>query len=179
MLPIRTHETFPWDKYPWFEAITYFSRGIGAARSGDIQTANNNLSRLKELYDQTMHAEQNYWATLVDSQRKSVESWIMFSQGQKMNALDLMTKAADLEDSVDKHPVTPGAVLPARELLGDMLIELERYEDSIAAYKRALEVSANRLRSLTGIKTAEQLSSTQKTADTRVVGTALVAASGN
>ncbi len=179
MLPIRTHETFPWDKYPWFEAITYFSRGIGAARSGDIQAANNNLSRLNELYDQTVQAEQKYWATLVDSQRKSVESWIMFSQGKQTHALDLMTEAADLEDSVDKHPVTPGAVLPARELLGDMLIELGRYEDSIAAYQRALEISANRLRSLTGIKTAEQLSSAQKTATTRIDSKEVVAESGN
>jgi hypothetical protein len=75
-----------------------------------------------------------------------------------------MTQAADIEDSVDKHPVTPGAVLPARELLGDMLIELERYEDAIAAYVRALEISANRLRSQVGIKTAEHLSTNQKTA---------------
>ena len=163
ILPVRSHETFPWDKYPWFEAITYFSRGIGAARIGDIQAANDNLERLDELYDQTMQAEQKYWATLVDSQRKSVESWIMFSQGQKAQALALMTKAADIEDSVDKHPVTPGAVLPARELLGDMLIEMERYEDAIAAYERALEISANRLRSQAGIKTAENLSTNQKT----------------
>ncbi len=75
-----------------------------------------------------------------------------------------MTAAADLEDSVDKHPVTPGAVIPARERLGDMLIELGQYEESIAAYERALEISANRLRSLTGIKTAEQLSSDKKAA---------------
>ena len=179
MLPVRSHEAFPWDKYPWFEAITYFSRGIGAARSGNIQDANDNLERLNELYDQTVQAEQKYWATLVDSQRKSVESWIKFSQGQKAQALDLMTEAADLEDSVDKHPVTPGAVLPARELQGDMLIELGRYEDSIAAYRRALEISANRLRSLTGIKTAEHLSSAEKTAATRVGSKSVVAASGN
>ena len=164
MLPVRSHETFPWDKYPWFEAITYFSRGIGAARIGAIQAANENLERLDELYDQTMQAEQKYWATLVASQRKSVESWIMFSRGQKTQALALMTQAADIEDSVDKHPVTPGAVLPARELLGDMLIELERYEDAIAAYERALEISANRLRSQAGIKAAEQLSTNQKMA---------------
>jgi hypothetical protein len=90
-----------------------------------------------------------------------------------------MTKAADLEDSVDKHPVTPGAVLPARELLGDMLIELGRYEDSIFAYQRALEISANRLRSLTGIKTAERLSDNQNTAGTLLKSKGVVAASDN
>ena len=74
-----------------------------------------------------------------------------------------MTEAADVEDSVDKHPVTPGAVLPARELLGDMLMELGEYEKSITAYEQALSISANRLRSLTGIKAAKQLSSSEKT----------------
>ncbi|MFW2368593.1 MAG: hypothetical protein ACN4GW_19425 [Desulforhopalus sp.] len=163
-LPVRTHQTFPWDKYPWFEAITYFSRGIGAARSGDLEAANTNLSKLNELYDLTREAGQDYWAILVDSQSKSVQSWIMFSKGQKVQALELMTAAADLEDSVDKHPVTPGAVLPARELLGDMLVGLGKYKESIAAYERALEISAKRLRSLTGIKTAELLSNDEKAA---------------
>ena len=178
-LPMRTHQTFPWDKYPWFEAITYFSRGIGAARSGDIEAANTNLSKLNELYDRTRESGQDYWAILVDSQRKSVESWIMFSKGESAQALELMTAAADLEDSVDKHPVTPGAVLPARELLGDMLIELGQFEESIAAYERALEISANRLRSLTGIKTAEQLSSDKKAADVSVTNRDVVAATKN
>lgn len=178
-LPVRTHQTISWDKYPWFEAITYFSRGIGTARSGNIDAANTNLSRLNELYNRTRESGQDYWAILVDSQRKSVESWIMFSKGQKIQALELMTLAADLEDSVDKHPVTPGAVLPARELLGDMLIELGQYEESIAAYERALEISANRLRSLTGIKTAEQLSSDKKAAGVSAKDTAVVAAAKN
>lgn len=175
-LPVRTHQSFPWDKYPWFEAITYFSRGIGAARSGNLQSAEADLAMLNKLYNLTREAKQDYWATLVDSQRKSVESWIMFSQGRKAQALELMTAAADLEDSVDKHPVTPGAVIPARELLGDMLVELGHYEESIVAYERALEVSANRLRSLTGIKTAEQLSGTSKTAGIAVESGAVVAA---
>jgi tetratricopeptide (TPR) repeat protein len=163
-LPIRTHQTFPWDKYPWFESITFFAKGIGSARSGDIEAANANLGKLNEFYDRTREAGQDYWAILIDSQRKSVESWTMLSQGQKPQALELMREAADLEDSVDKHPVTPGAVLPARELLGDMLIELGQYNDSIAAYERALEISANRLRSLTGIETAERLAAQKNAA---------------
>lgn len=163
-LPVRTHGTFPWDKYPWFEAITYFSRGIGAARSGDIRAARDNLGALDRFHDLTKESQQNYWAIIVDSQRKSVESWILFAEGQKPQALALMKEAADLEDSVDKHPVTPGAVLPARELLGDMLLELGQYDESRIAYEQALEISTNRLRSLNGIQSAVQLSSEQKTA---------------
>lgn len=163
-LTVRSHKTFPWDKYPWFESITYFARGIGSARSGDIESANVNLSKLNEFYSSTKDAGQDYWAVLIDSQRKSVESWMMLSKGQKAQALELMTTAADIEDSVDKHPVTPGAVLPARELLGDMLLELGQYVESIGAYERALEISANRLRSLTGIQTARQLTKSNNTA---------------
>ena len=156
-----------------------FNLGIIEEKIGDIEAANTNLSKLNELYDRTRESGQDYWAILVDSQRKSVESWIMFSQGQSAQALELMTAAADLEDSVDKHPVTPGAVLPARELLGDMLIELGQFEESIAAYERALEISANRLRSLTGIKTAEQLSRDKKAADVSVTNRDVVAATKN
>lgn len=163
-LPVRIHKNFPWDKYPWFEAITYFARGIGAARLGDIQGAEDSLRVLDRYYDQTVLAKQSYWALLVDSQRKSVQAWTMFSKGQKVQALSSMEEAADIEDSVDKHPVTPGAVLPARELLGDMLIELGKYDESKIAYERALKVSFNRLRSLNGIKKADMLSKDQKAA---------------
>ena len=177
VLPVRTHQSFPWDNYPWFEAITYFSRGIGAARSGDITAAKESLSMLNGFHDVTVSSGQDYWAILVDSQRKSVESWILFHQGQTSRALALMKDAADLEDSVDKHPVTPGAVLPARELLGDMLFELGQYDESIVAYERALTVSANRLRSLTGIETATQRSDDQKAAKVSRDGSVLMTVS--
>lgn len=157
-LKIRSHESVQWDKYPWFESITYFSRGIGAARSGDTEAARENLKLLDAYYLQTKDAGQDYWAVLVDSQRKSVAAWIAFADGERDRAVTLMQQAADIEDSVDKHPVTPGAVLPARELLGDMLFALERYEDSRKAYESSLTISANRLRSMYGAGRAAELS---------------------
>jgi tetratricopeptide (TPR) repeat protein len=163
-LEVRSHPSFPWDKYPWFESIIYFARGLGAARSGDIQAAEKNRDKLDVFNQRTQNAGQNYWAVLVDSQRKSVGAWIAFSEGGKGQAVELMRRAADLEDSVDKHPVTPGAVLPARELLGDMLLNLEKFDDAIQAYETSLEISTNRLRSLYGAGRAAELSGSSEKA---------------
>lgn len=149
-LKLRTHSTFPWDKYPGFEAITYFARGLGAGRSNDITKARASIKELDRLYGLTKKAGQDYWAVLVDSQRNTVAAWAAYSEGMTDNALQLMKKAADLEDSVDKHPVTPGAVLPARELLGDMLVLADKYEEAIDAYETSLLISPNRFNSLYG-----------------------------
>jgi tetratricopeptide (TPR) repeat protein len=146
----RTHSMFPWDKYPQYEAITYFARGLGMARSGDVTGALNEIKVLDKLYELTVKAGQDYWAVLVDSQRRTVAAWSAFSKGEIDKALQIMKKAADIEDSVDKHPVTPGAVLPARELFGDMLLLSGRYGEAIDAYEASLLISPNRYNSLYG-----------------------------
>lgn len=155
-LKLRIHSTFPWDKYPWYESITYFARGLGAARSNDIDKAQDSIRTLDTFYEHTKKAEQDYWAVLVDSQRKSIAAWIAYSEGKRDKALQLMKKAAEIEDSVDKHPVTPGAVLPARELLGDMLTLLGKYNEAIDAYEATLLISPNRFNSLYGAGYAAQ-----------------------
>jgi tetratricopeptide (TPR) repeat protein len=146
----RVHSRFPWHKYPQFEAITYFARGLGMARSGDVSSALNENKMLDKLYEQTVNAGQDYWAVLVDSQRKTIKAWAEFAEKKIVKALSLMKKAAVIEDSVDKHPVTPGAVLPARELLGDMLVLLGKYDEAIDAYEASLRISPNRFNSLYG-----------------------------
>jgi tetratricopeptide (TPR) repeat protein len=157
MLPIRTHKTFPWDKYPWHEAVTYFARGLGAARSQDGGAARDALQELNRFYKRSVQAGQDYWAVHVDVQRRTVAAWLDFSEGNKEQALEKMRAAADLEDSVDKHPVTPGAVLPARELLGDMLILAGRPEAAIQAYEISLQAAPNRFNSLFGAGLSAQL----------------------
>lgn len=149
-LKLRTHSTFPWDKYPWFEAITYFARGLGAARSKDTDRARDSIRTLDTFYERSKKAGQDYWGVLVDSQRKTVAAWTAYSEGETDKALQIMKKAAEIEDSVDKHPVTPGAVLPARELLGDMLVLLGKYGEAIDAYEASLLISPNRFNSLYG-----------------------------
>jgi len=157
-LKSRSHENFQWDKYPQYESITYFGRGIGAARSGNIEVAEQALEKLNELYAATEKSGDKYWPVIVDSERKSVAAWIEYAKGNKKEALAMMEKAADIEDSVDKHPVTPGAILPARDLLGDMLIDMGEPAKALIAYEKSLQISPNRFYSLYGAGYAAELS---------------------
>lgn len=156
-LPLRTHGTFPWEKFPGAESITYFARGIGAARSGNPSGAREAIEGLNKLHDQMVQAGESYWVVHADAQRKSIEAWLALSAGDKEKAVRLMEEAADREESVDKHPVTPGAVLPARELQGDMLLQLKRPKEAMMAYEASLKGSPNRLNSLYGAARAAEL----------------------
>lgn len=155
-LPVRSHTAFPWDKYPHYEAITYFTRGLGAARSGDLDAAQVAIDTLDAFHQRTVEAGEDYWAIQVDAQRKTVAAWRAYADGRHDEGASLMREAADVEDSVDKHPVTPGAVRPARELLGDMLVLLDRPEEAVAEYQAALERSPNRFNSLYGLGLAAE-----------------------
>ena len=171
-LPVRTHGAFPWDRFPGAEAITHFARGLGAARSDDPDAAREAVAALDALHARMTESGETYWAVLADAQRKAVNAWLAYGEGDEARALNLMREAADLEDSVDKHPVTPGAVLPARELLGDMLLLMERPEEALAAYDAALRISPNRLNSLYGAARAAE--STGDSARARTYYTQLV-----
>lgn len=149
-LPLRLHDTYPWDKFPEHEAITYWARGLGAARSGDLDAARTAGQTLEELHEKTVEKGADYWATLVEGYQTTVSAWIAYAEGEHDRALTLMEAAADLEDSVDKHPITPSEVLPARELLGDMLLAQNRPVEALDAYTAALDISPNRYNSLHG-----------------------------
>lgn len=165
-LPVRTHGAFPWDRFPGAEAITHFARGLGAARAGNADAARSAIAELDALHARMTESGETYWATLADAQRTAVAAWIAFEAGAAETALERMRTAAELEDSVDKHPVTPGAVLPARELLGDVLLALDRPEEALEAYEAALRISPNRLNSLYGAaRAAEQLGDHERARD--------------
>ncbi|MGI9533946.1 MAG: tetratricopeptide repeat protein [Thermodesulfobacteriota bacterium] len=149
-LPERTHTEFPWDKYPQYEAITYYAKGVGAARSGDTESAKKDKAKLDELYVATVNNGEQYWSVIVDAQRQTVDAWITYSGGNKDKGLQMMMTAADLEDSVDKHPVTPGSVMPARDMLGDMFLLSNKPGDALSAYEASLKISPNRFYSLYG-----------------------------
>ncbi len=161
----RVHNRFPWDDFPQYEAISYWARGLGAARTGNLESAREAVHTLKRLHQQTLDNGEDYWALLVDVQRITVEAWIAHKMGEGNKALKLMRKAADMEDSVDKHPVTPSEVLPARELLGDMLVLHEKPEEAIQAYEKALEISPNRFNSLYGAGMAAEMAGINEQAE--------------
>ena len=150
-LKVRNPDYIVWDEFPQIEAITYYAKGLGAAMSGDINAAKESEERLNVLYEETLVISPNYWAILVDAQRQVINAWISYQKGHKQQALTQLRRAADIEDSLDKDPVTPGAVLPARELLGDMLLLNENYAEALTAYNENLLINSNRLNSLTGI----------------------------
>jgi tetratricopeptide (TPR) repeat protein len=154
-IKVRHPDYIPWSKFPQIEAITYYARGLGAIRSGKVALAKSSVEVLNGLYAKTKIISPNYWAPLVDAQRRVILSWIHFEQGEKEKALIELRQAADIEDSIDKNPVTPGAVLPARELLADMLLLNGDYMGALKEYELTLVISPNRLNSVLGKKTAQ------------------------
>ena len=163
-LPVRTHSKFPWDKHPQYEAISYYAKGLGAARSGNIDLAKSSKVKLDELFEATVNNGESYWSVIVDAQRKTVDAWATYSQGDKDKGLRMMVEAADLEDSVDKHPVTPGAVMPARDMLGDMLLLSNKPSEALIAFEKSLKISPRRSYGLYGAAYSAELSGDSNTA---------------
>ena len=164
-VPLRWPETIGWDGFPHLEAISQFGRAMGAARVGDLADAEVAVNRLADLVDAARSVPDAYdWATQVEIQRQAASAWIALANGQQEDALQTMREAADLESTTEKNPVTPGEVLPARELLGDMLLELGRYDEAGAAYRHALTRTPNRLNSLFGVARSAELAGDEATA---------------
>ncbi|MGH8646649.1 MAG: hypothetical protein ACREX4_20200, partial [Gammaproteobacteria bacterium] len=147
-----------WSKFPQAEAILVFARGLGAARSGDVEDARKDVDRLQALKEAMAAAKMDYWAGQTDFQIKTVNAWIAIAEKRHGEAVRLMGAAAEAEDASDKHPVTPGNVAPSRELLGEMLLTLNRPAEAFAEFKRSLERDPNRLRGIYGAARAAEAS---------------------
>ena len=141
---------FDWESFGWARSIHSFARGLGAARSGQLDRARRELRVIEALGAGLPSATLPYWREEVQVQADSVRSWILLAEGQEAMALALAGSAADREDAVDKHPVTPGEVLPARELYADMLLETGHFQSSLEQYQVVLKRSPNRLNALLG-----------------------------
>jgi tetratricopeptide (TPR) repeat protein len=148
-------------KFPYTEAITYFARALGAARSGDIAAADQGVQELERIVDTLKTAKDNYWATEVEVQRLSAAAWIARAKGNSDEGLTLMRSAADMEDKSEKAAVTPGRIIPARELLGDMLLEMNRPAEALQAFEASEKHDPNRFRGLYGATKAAFLAGDQ------------------
>jgi tetratricopeptide (TPR) repeat protein len=137
-------------KFPFTGAMTLFARGIGAARSGAPEAAEKDVARLAAIVAALKEAKNEYWATEVEVQRLTVAAWIALARGKSDEALAQMRASADMEDTSEKAAVSPGRILPARELLGDMLLESGHPADALEAYEAALVTDPKRLRSFDG-----------------------------
>jgi len=143
-------ESYPWAKYPYAEAITWFAQSMGAARSGDLARARAALERLTAIQHGLAGQKGFDWAAQVEVQRLAAAGWIARAEQKNAGALKLLRAAADLEDSTDKHPVTPGSVLPAREQLADLLAELGQPAAALAEYEASLRSAPARFNSYAG-----------------------------
>lgn len=159
-------DSFPWDQFPWAQAINSFGRGIGAARSGNLDTARLALAELEGFRESLSADTLPYWKEQVHVQTDIVQAWIWFGKDRISDALDLMAKAAAREDAVDKHPVTPGEVLPARELFADMLLADDQSQRALDQYLRVLESAPNRLNAMIGAAQAAESLDQLETANT-------------
>lgn len=147
---------FEWEQFGWAQSIHFFARSIGAVRSGDVEGARRELEKIRKIQAALPATASPYWREQVHVQNNVATSWIMFASGDIAAALALASASADIEDAVDKHPVTPGEVLPARELYADMLFESGNFVDSLAQYQAVLENSPNRLNALSGAARAAE-----------------------
>ena len=154
---------FPWEKYYWERSNTDFARFLGDIHTNNIKDARNVLAQLQSSQGQLELAKDAYKANLVMIQVKAAEAWLSLKEGNKQKAIGLMTTAANMEDATEKHPVTPGEIIPARELLGDLYMEIGEHEKAVEAYELNLKRHPNRFNGLYGAAIAsERLGSDQK-----------------
>ncbi len=118
--------------YPYTDAITWFARGLGAAHLKDSAATQSAIDALTQLHDQLIAAKESYWANQVDIQRQEVIAWLSFANGKPEQAIQQMRAAAEAEDKTEKNVVTPGPLAPARELLGDLLLQLNQPRGSFS-----------------------------------------------
>lgn len=131
------------------QAISYFARALGAARSGDAGAAKNEIAKLGEQRDK-LQGKDAYWFQQVDIQQQVASAWLLYAEGKYDDALKAMSAAADAEDKTEKHPVTPGVPKPARELYGEMLLERGMSAEALAAFEATLKKEPNRLGACAG-----------------------------
>ena len=137
-------------KFLQVDAMTQFARAIGAARNGDAAAAEKCVQELARIVDGLKTAKSYYWATEVEVQRLGAAAWTSYAKGNRDEALTLMRSTADLEDKSEKREGPPARLVPARELLGDMLLELKRPAEALKEYEASQRREPNRYRGLYG-----------------------------
>ena len=142
--------SFPLERFPWGEAMVAFGRALGSAQTGDKSGAQAAIAKLETLRDKLIEAKDTYWANQIEVQRLGAAGMLAYAQGDTEKAIELARKAADLDATMDKHPATPAAVLPARELLADLLLQVNDAKGALQEYELSLRSEPNRFRSILG-----------------------------
>lgn len=153
-------------KFAYADAMTYFARALGAARSGNPAAAKADMVKLAELREKLRDAKDVYWTEQADIQWQIAGAWVLHAEGKDDDAIKAMSAAADAEDRTEKHPVTPGNPAPARTLLGSMLLERGMAREALAAFEATVKKEPNRFNAIAGAaQAAQRLGDTAKAKD--------------
>jgi tetratricopeptide (TPR) repeat protein len=158
--------SFNWSPFPEGEAVNAYARGLGAARAGDARAARVQIARLGELRAAMVAQKKDYWIEQADIQVGAIEAWVARAERRDEQALTLMRAAADREDKTEKHIMMPGRVIPVREMLGELLLELKQPAPALAAFEQSQRTDPNRFRNLYGAARSAALVGDRKKART-------------
>ena len=143
--------------FPQAEAIVHFGRALGAARGGDLASARRDVEKLQALHDALSQAKNAYWAEQVEIQRRAAAAWVARAEERHAEAVGAMRSAADLEDASEKHIAMENRLVPMRELLGELLLEVNEPAAALVAFEASLQRVPNRFRSFSGAARAAEL----------------------
>ena len=145
-----------WSSFPFMEALIEYGHALGRAHTGDLDGARKAIARMQELRKATKDSKFDYFKSHLDLQMQAASAWIAAAEGKKNEAIDLLRSAADSEDKLGKHPVSPGAFVPVREQLGALLLETGQPKEAQREFEAALKIYPGRYRGLYGAAQAAE-----------------------
>jgi tetratricopeptide (TPR) repeat protein len=146
-----------WSSFPFMEALIEYGHALGRAHTGDLDGARKAIARMQQLRDATKDPKFDYFKSHLDLQMQAASAWVAAAEGKKNEALDMLRRAADSEDILGKHPVSPGAFVPIREQLGTLLLETGQPKEAQREFEAALKIYPGRFRGLYGAAQAAEL----------------------
>jgi tetratricopeptide (TPR) repeat protein len=138
------------------EALIEYTHALGRAHTGDLDGARKAIARMQQLREATKEAKFDYFKRHLELQTQAASAWIAYAEGKKDEAIEILRRSADSEDTLGKHPVSPGALVPIREQLGDLLLEQGRPAEAAEAFQAALKIYPGRFRGLYGAALAAE-----------------------
>src|SRR6476661_3584599 len=139
-----------WSSFPFMEALIEYAHALGRAHTGDLDGARKAIDRMRQLQNATSDPKFDYFKRQLDQQMEAASAWVAYGENKREDAVSILRRAADAEDILGKHPVSPGALVPAREQLGDLLLKLGRPQEARVEFEAALKIYPNRFRGLYG-----------------------------
>jgi predicted Zn-dependent protease len=145
-----------WNSFPFMEALIEYGHALGRAHIGDLEGARKAIARMQQLRDATKDPKFDYFKSHLDLQMQAASAWLAVSEGKKKEAIDMLRHAADAEDILGKHPVSPGAFVPIREQLGNLLLSTGQPKEAQREFEAALKIYPGRFRGLYGAAQAAE-----------------------